>query len=67
VIEASLPINSTGLSQAIDWHQPSTIHWAMTCGNDYINLNVPAATPEPASLSLLGLGLIGLIFRRRRI
>jgi hypothetical protein len=40
-----------------------------TCANDYIKGSVPvsSSTPEPATLSLLGLGLLGLIFRRKKV
>ncbi len=42
-----------------------TIHWTQTCGNDAIDLTIPA-TPEPATLALFGLGLAGLAGRRIR-
>ena len=37
-------------------------HWTMSCGNDNMN----GSLPEPPVLTLLSLGLIGLIFRRVR-
>ena len=50
-----------------DWWRASTIHWTETCGNDAIDLNMPAAhSPEPATLSLIGMGLAGLFKLRRK-
>lgn len=43
-----------------------SMRWTETCGNDYIDLTV-VHTPEPATMSMLGLGLCGLLgFRSRR-
>ena len=39
-------------------------HWDMSCGNDTIEGKV--SVPEPGTVALLGLGLIGLGFVRRR-
>lgn len=46
-----------------DWGKPLRVHWTMTCGNDYINLDIPAVSPvpEPGTLILFGSGLFGLL------
>lgn len=43
-------------------------HWAMTCGNDVIEGGLSkSAVPEPGTLVLLGLGILGIgIFRQKK-
>ncbi len=57
--------------QQIATYHYLSMHWGMTCNNDAIQggVNLPPATgsvPEPTTLSLLGLTMIGLIRPRRR-
>ncbi len=59
VIEGFMPLSAFGS----DWSQDFTMHWTETCGNDAINLT---ATPEPASMALMGIGLLGLARRLRK-
>ena len=40
------------------------IHWTMTCGNDVIEGG--AAVPEPGTMALLGMGLLGAVPLRRK-
>src|SRR3989338_208132 len=44
------------------------LHWAESCNNDYINLNGDFDTtiPDPATMSLLGLGFFGMLKLRRK-
>ena len=60
VIETGIPdsyFDSSPSSGAI-------MRWTMSCGNDQIYLRT---TPEPATMSLLGLGFAGLLrFRKKK-
>ena len=49
----------------LDWTGPVGFHWDMKCGNDVVEGQVPAV-PEPTTMLLLGLGLVGLAGVRRK-
>ncbi len=46
--------------------QPFTAHWTMGCANDWIQVDPLIHVPEPVTLSLFGMGLLGLFGVRRK-
>ena len=67
--EVGVPVSLFGAYWSGSDQPDFTLHWTMSCGNNAINLHVPAHTspvPEPVSSALLLLGLGGLAVVRRR-
>ncbi|MCX5666169.1 MAG: PEP-CTERM sorting domain-containing protein [Candidatus Omnitrophica bacterium] len=65
IIEGYVPKIAFG--DAWSHNDTFTMHWTETCGNDFGELK-GVCTPEPATMSLLGLGLFGILgFRRKKI
>ena len=61
VIEAAIPLSAfDGYSGKFD------VHWTMNCANDSISADPDLTIPEPGTLALLPLGLLGLAALRRR-
>ena len=61
VFEAAVPINLF----KDDWGKEFSMHWTMGCNNDFIEIDAPSTVPEPTSVSMIGLGLVGMLGRRR--
>jgi hypothetical protein len=64
LIETSIDLSLLGLGLAAN--DPFSIHWAPTCNNDYLELQMPVSSvPEPGALILMVTGLIGLVGSRK--
>lgn len=64
-ITAAIDLNAIGGNTFLN--DGLTLHWAATCNNDWITLDLPASSvPEPSTMALLSIGMIGLFAARRK-
>lgn len=59
----SFDISSLGLGNTFDF----MMHWTMSCGNDVLEGGDSVSVPEPGTVMLLALGLLGLLWSRKRV
>jgi len=60
-------VGSSWLTEVLDG-DGFAVHWTMECGNDVMELEVPAVPVPPATaLGMLGLGLVGFVRRRKAL
>ena len=60
-IEYNVLLSSLGLTSSTD----IGLRWEMTCANDAIEGAASYSVPEPATILMFGIGLLGLAFSKR--
>ncbi|WP_045220253.1 PEP-CTERM sorting domain-containing protein [Desulfonatronum thioautotrophicum] len=67
-LQSGTPFLFSDLLQAMDLQRGDTVDfvWAHTCGNAVMIAQGTIVTPEPGTIMLLGLGLVGLLWFRKR-